>query len=79
MRSRSSCQMQKMVEYVLVDVLVSCFVMWVLLCCLLQVNWFKSCVVKACYAKVQNNTIDRFCFDALHVFGNDKLSRSVGG
>jgi hypothetical protein len=57
------------------------FVLWmrVLLCCLLQVNWFKSCVVKAYFAKVKNNTIDRFCFDALHFFGNGKLSKSAGG
>jgi hypothetical protein len=48
-------------------------------CCLLQINWFKSCVVKACFMKVQNDTFDRFCFDALHFFGNGRLSRSVGG
>jgi hypothetical protein len=49
------------------------------LCCLLEVNWFKSCVVKTCFVKVQNGIVDRFCFDALHFFGNGRLSRIARG
>jgi hypothetical protein len=52
MMSISSRQMQKTTTEMLVHSFVSCFVDVGILCCLLQVNYLRSFVMCACFAKV---------------------------
>ncbi len=65
---RSSHWMQNTIKDMLIDVFFFVLWMWVLLCCLLKINWVRSCVVNVCFEKVQNGGVDGLYFDVFRIF-----------